>query len=496
LHFTELVDLASARLGGAVLSANDEFFADKENLLKEGDAVFLPERYTDRGKWMDGWESRRRRTPGHDFCTVRLGVPGVIRGVDVDTSHFLGNFPAACSLEAALAPEDAAPEAIAPWVEILPRTALRGGAHNLFPVFDRRRFTHVRLHIHPDGGVARLRVHGDVAADWARLASSGAAADLCALENGGLVLAASDSFFGSSQKLLMPGRPSGMHDGWETRRSRRTGYDWAIVRLGTRGVVEQVEVDTSHFKGNFPDLCAIETCDAPGAELESLTDASGAWRPLLPETKLRADTGHVFEKELAVPAAATHARLRIFPDGGVGRLRLFGRAEPPPALASLNGATGDEAAVALLRCCGSRAWGSRVADARPFGGHLDLFAAAEEALDEMRSDDWLEAFAAHPRIGERTPFAENLASTRSWAEREQAGALAAGEKVLDELAKRNREYEERFGFVFIVCATGRTGEQMLASLLERLANPRDVELSFAADEQRKITRLRIRKMLS
>ncbi len=474
-----------------MLLANDEFFAEKENLLKDGDAVFLPERYTDRGKWMDGWETRRRHTPGHDFCTMRLGVPGVIRGVDVDTSHFKGNFPAACSLEAALAPSDA----IGEWREILPRTALRGDAHNLFPVFGHKRFTHVRLHIHPDGGVARLRVYGEVAPDWARLASAGGA-DLCAFENGGLVLAASDSFFGSYQQLLMPGHPSGMHDGWETRRSRRAGYDWAIVRLGARGVVEKAEVDTSHFKGNFPDLCAIETCDAPGAELESLTDASRAWRPLLPETKLRAHTRHVFEKELLDTEPATHVRFRIFPDGGVGRLRLYGRAAPPAALVHLVSAPADDAVHELLRCCGSRAWAARVAAARPFGSHLDLIAAAEEAFDELSAGDWLEAFAAHPRIGESAGEGARLASTRAWAEGEQAGALAAGEDVRRELAKRNREYEERFGFVFIVCATGMTAEHMLASLLERLGNPPDVEPAFAADEQRKITRMRIQKMLA
>ncbi len=269
--FTELLDLASSRLGGTVLLANDDFFAPKENLLKPEEPVFLPDRYTDRGKWMDGWESRRRRTPGHDFCVVRLGLRGIFHGVDVDTTHFTGNHPEAASLDATDAPESTPPEKLgtgdAPWIEILPRSLLRGDTRNLFPVADRRRFSHVRLNIHPDGGVARLRVHGEVAPDWRALSARKEGVDLCALENGGLVLASSDSFFGSHQNLLMPGSAAGMKDGWETKRSRRPGFDWAIVRLGTRGIVARAEIDTSHFKGNFPDGASLEACDAPGAAL-------------------------------------------------------------------------------------------------------------------------------------------------------------------------------------------------------------------------------------
>jgi allantoicase len=489
------VDLASQRLGGRVLHANDEFFAEKENLLKDEAAVWDAARYTDRGKWMDGWESRRRRTPGHDYCVVALGAPGIVRGLDVDTSHFKGNYPAACSVETASAPAGTAWDAIRGWTEILPRTELRGDARNLFPIADGSRVTHVRLHIFPDGGVARLRVFGDVAPDWSALAARGEPVDLAALVNGGLVLGASDSFFGSYQKLLMPGHPSGMHDGWETKRSRRTGFDWAIVRLGNRGVIERAEVDTGWFKGNFPDLCAIETCDAPGASFESLVEGSRAWTPLVPETKLRADESRTFAS-LAHAEAATHARLRIFPDGGVGRLRLFGRPALPAFVARLNASGREEAATELLRSCGSRAWAERVVNARPFASHLELFAAADAAFAPLSESDWREAFAAHPRIGDRKALAERFASTRAWAEGEQAGALAAGGDVLDAIALRNREYEERFGFLFIVCATGLQAVQMLASVEERLGNPPDVELSFAADEQRKITRLRLQKAMA
>jgi allantoicase len=501
-HFTDLVDLAAERLGGAVVFATDDYFAPKENLLKAEPAVFVPDRYTDRGKWMDGWESRRRRTPGHDFCVVRLGLPGAIRGVDVDTAHFKGNHPEACSLEAACAPREASADILgnpaAPWTPILARTPLRSDTRNLFPIAGRRRFTHLRFHIYPDGGVARLRVHGDVAADWRRLETSPEPVDLAALENGGFVLASSDSFFGSHQNLLMPGRAASMKDGWETKRSRRPGTDpgsdWVIVRLGTRGVIRVVEVDTNHFKGNYPDRCSLEVSDAPGAEMDVPTDPRHSWRSLLPETPLEAHKQHFFEAELAPAGPATHVRLRIYPDGGVSRLRLYGRPAPPDALKRLNAASREEATRELLPCCGSTRWASRMAAAVPLASPLDLLAAAEELFEELNAEDWLEAFRAHPRIGDRAALKARFASGSEAAE--QAGAHGAPEAVLDELAARNAEYEKRFGHIFIICATNLSASRMLASLRERLTNPPDIELSVAADEQRKITRLRIRKLLS
>jgi allantoicase len=305
--FRDLVDLASERLGGAALEANDEFFAPKENLVKPEKPIFREGEYTDRGKWMDGWETRRRREPGHDWCVIRLGLPGVVRGIVVDTSHFKGNFPEACSVEAREGPASE-------WREILPRSPLAGDAENLFAVADSRRAEEVRLNIFPDGGVARLRVYGTVLPDWERLAREGGEADLAAIENGGLVLAASDMFFGSRHNLILPGRGKDMGDGWETKRRRGPGHDWAIVQLGAAGTIRRVFVDTLHFKGNAPGSCSIEIANA----------AAGPWRDLLPETKLSPDSLHRFEREVRDAGVASHARLNIFPDGGVGRLRLFG----------------------------------------------------------------------------------------------------------------------------------------------------------------------------
>src|SRR5882672_8442584 len=320
MDFTELIDLASERLGGAVLFANDEFFAPKENLLKPSVPVFIEGKYTDLGKWMDGWESRRRRTPGFDWCLVRLGLPGVIRGIVVDTSHFKGNYPESCSLEACaldgLGTNEQLTGDSVSWTEVLPKVNLNGDSLNPFAISSHERWTHLRFKIYPDGGVARLRVYGEVLPDLGRLKQIGGEIDLAAAENGGLVLSCSDMFFGNRHNLLMPGRAVNMSDGWETRRRRGPGHDWNLVALAGRARIRAIELDTSHFKGNFPDTCSVEACDGNPEKAE--------WHEILGRTKLQAHTRHVFVEELADDGPATHLRLNVFPDGGVSRMRVFG----------------------------------------------------------------------------------------------------------------------------------------------------------------------------
>jgi allantoicase len=328
MNFTELIDLAAERVGGAALLANDEFFAPKENLLKASAPEWREGVYTERGKWMDGWETRRRRAPGHDWCIVRLGIPGVVRGLVVDTSFFRGNYPESCSVDACAVDGTPDPAALAddartPWQEVVPRSPLADDTQNRFPVTHAGRVTHLRFNIYPDGGVARLRVYGEGCLDRRRL-DPGSEIDLAAAEHGGLVLVCSDMFFGHRHNLIMPGRSTHMGDGWETRRRRGPGHDWTIVRLAARGTIHRVEVDTDHFKGNAPGSCMLETCDAPGAAADALTAPSRAWRTLLAETSLQPHARHRFA-ELLHDAPATHARLNIYPDGGIARLRLFGR---------------------------------------------------------------------------------------------------------------------------------------------------------------------------
>lgn len=323
-----LIDLAAANLGGRALIANDEFFAPKENLLKPGRGVAAPDKYTSHGWWMDGWETRRRRTPGNDWCIIRLGTRGVIRAVTVDTNHFKGNHPAACSLDGAIIMRAIAPARLARlrqvWTELLPRSPLEGHAENHFEIGNETLVSHLRLNIYPDGGVARLRAWGEARPDWRKLTKGKRPIDLTAALHGGAPLSSSDEFFGRPDRLIMPGRPVNMGDGWQTRRRRGAGHDWVILRLGARGVIETIEVDTTHFKGNFPESFTLEACDAPAVPSREAPGEGASWWEVLPRTPLKAHQRHRFRT--ATPRrAATHVRFNIFPDGGVGRLRLLGR---------------------------------------------------------------------------------------------------------------------------------------------------------------------------
>ena len=328
MEFTELIDLASERLGGAVLVANDDFFAPKENLLKAAAPIFIEGKYTDRGKWMDGWETRRRRTSGFDWCIIRLGLPGIVRGIVVDTSYFRGNYPEHCSLDGAtftgLPTEEELTGDDAVWAPLLPQMPLAGDSQNPFLIAYEERITHLRFKIFPDGGVARLRVFGAAAPDWDQLKRAGGYVDLAAVENGGLVLSCSDMFFGHRHNLIMPGRAANMSDGWETKRRRGPGHDWVIIKLGRPGRIRRVEVDTAHFKGNFPESCSLEACYVEELTSEALTELTLPWTSLLPRTRLQAHTRHFFDRELLDAGVASHLRFSIFPDGGVSRLRVYG----------------------------------------------------------------------------------------------------------------------------------------------------------------------------
>jgi allantoicase len=320
------LNLADPRLGAKALFASDEFFAPKDRMLDPQPAVFIPGKYDDHGKWMDGWETRRKRTTGYDYCVVKLARPGTLYGIDVDTSHFTGNFPPAASIDACYAADTETPPDDAQWHTIVPATTLAGNQHHYLDVTDARPFTHVRVNIYPDGGIARLRVYGKPTVDWSR-AERGARVDLAAAENGGYVVAANNQHFGVAATLLMPGRGVNMGDGWETRRRREPGNDWAIVALAHPGVIRRVEVDTAHFKGNFPDRCSLQAARVTGGTDESLITQAMFWPVLLPEQSLRMDSVHAYEAELAALGPVTHVRFNIFPDGGVSRLRLWGEIE-------------------------------------------------------------------------------------------------------------------------------------------------------------------------
>ena len=311
-----LPELASRRVGGSVPWANDEAFAERENLINPSEPVYQPSTFGHRGQIYDGWETRRRREPGEDQVIVRLGLPGMIRGVVVDTSFFTGNYPPFASVEACAVDDYPSPDELSGWETLVPRSKLRGDSRNCFDVSQSRRYTHVRLTIYPDGGVARLRVHGYPLPDPTFLDLN--FMDLAALENGARIFGCSNMFYSSPANLISPGFAATMGEGWETARRRDAGNDWVTVQLAGRGTIRLAELDTSHFKGNAPGWAALSGCDTRVAE----PDEEGAWFELLPRIRLQPDTRHKFPLPDANPA--THVRLDIFPDGGMARLRLHG----------------------------------------------------------------------------------------------------------------------------------------------------------------------------
>ncbi len=316
-EFTSLPDLASRQLGGSVIAANDELYAQRENLIKPEPSVFAVHEFGHKGKVYDGWETRRRREAGHDWAVVRLGVPGIVHGVVVDTAWFTGNYPPVVSIEAANVSGYLTEEEIddSAWVTIVSKSPCFGDTANAYSVEDRQLWTHVRLSIYPDGGVARFRVHGVVVPDPQFLDGT---IDLAALENGGVLVGCSDAFYSSPQNLILPGRAQIMAHGWENARRRDDGNDFAVFRLAGEGTVKHVEIDTSYFVGNAPGWVKLSACHMQGDE--ALDEVE--WWDVVAKTRSLPDTRHRYVVEN--DQRATHVRLDVYPDGGLARLRVWG----------------------------------------------------------------------------------------------------------------------------------------------------------------------------
>ena len=291
-------------------------------MLNDAEPVFIEGKYDDNGKWMDGWESRRKRVAGYDYCIVKLCRGGIIHGVDFDTMHFTGNYAPGVSLEACFSDDDIPSENVQ-WQELIPNTALEGNSHHPLQINNESIFTHVRVNIFPDGGIARLRIFGTPACDWDSHPVD-QLIDLAAMLNGGRAKICNNEHFGSMHNLLTPGRGVNMGDGWETRRRREPGHDWVVIALGHSGTIKNIEIDTAHFKGNFPHQCSIQGAHMPNVGKETLAKQSEFWKELLPPQFMQMDHIHQYENELIDIGPITHARLNLFPDGGVSRLRLNG----------------------------------------------------------------------------------------------------------------------------------------------------------------------------
>lgn len=321
----QYINVTDDRLGATALYASDDFFAPKERMLRASEPEWRAGVYDENGKWMDGWESRRRRGEGHDFCIVALAAPATLAVLDIDTRHFTGNFPPFATVEACRSA--VAPDATTVWTELLPRSALSGNQRNFFALQSPATWTHLKLNIYPDGGIARLRAYGTILYDWPG-ASDGEPVDLVAALHGGVAMACSDEHYGSMANLLLPGRGASMADGWETRRRRGPGHDWVILRLGHRGWISRVEIDTAYFKGNFPHQVSIQAARLSGEWQEDLRAQSSLWPVMLEPQFLKADSVHQFGAELRDVGAVSHVRVNIHPDGGLSRVRLFGRTDP------------------------------------------------------------------------------------------------------------------------------------------------------------------------
>ena len=318
-----LVNLASPKMGTKILAFSDDFFGEVTRMLNDKDPIFIEDKYDNHGKWMDGWESKRRRDGGNDWAILKLGSAGIISKIEIDTSYFTGNFPPFFSLEGIYSETE--PNKDSNWKSLIAKTNLVGDCKNNFELNLKEKFNFVRLQIFPDGGVARIRLFGEVKYNWDRF-NNEEIIELSSLKLGGSILAYNNAHYGDVSALLSEGRGKTMGDGWETRRRREPGNDWIIIKLAQKGIIEKIEIDTAHFKGNYPDRASIQAISIDkNITTKDLIQGSENWDVILDETKLTADNIHEYEINSNSKAEATHIRLNIYPDGGVSRLRIFGK---------------------------------------------------------------------------------------------------------------------------------------------------------------------------
>ncbi|MFZ0024519.1 allantoicase [Acinetobacter sp.] len=316
----QLSNLADARIGAEILECSDEFFAEAKRMLQFEAPVFIEDKFDEHGKWMDGWETRRKRHASYDWAIIKLAVVGQIQALDIDTTFFSGNYPASAAVQACYATDGNLDQA--EWISILENNVLGPTQHHIFQISVKQIFTHVRLNIYPDGGIARFKVYGQVKID---LQDRDQVLDVLALENGGRVVAYSDAHFGHPRNLINPGRGINMGDGWETKRRRAPGFDWCILALGTSAGIEKIEIDTAHFKGNFPAEVSIQAIYIEDATDEQLIPQSMFWPFLLEAQPMQMDHIHHYINEILQHEKISHIRVNMIPDGGISRIRLWGK---------------------------------------------------------------------------------------------------------------------------------------------------------------------------
>ncbi len=318
-----MIDLAQKRLGSKVVYQTDEFFAKANRITESAEPIFIPNKFDMHGKWMDGWETRRKRGKGHDYLIIHLGKKGIISKINIDTTHFNGNQPSFASIEACCDKKNI-PTKETKWKTILNKKKIKPNGHNIFSTNNRSVFTHIKLNIFPDGGIARLRLYGEIATD--KISFGKKIINLSSLLNGASIIACNNEHFGKAENILAPGKSKNMGDGWETRRSRGKNFDWIILKC-VSGQINNIQIDTHHFKGNYPDMCSVQATYLNGKKnAKSIISKSKKWKTILNKTKLYAHRKHNFYNKVMKNNKINYIRINIFPDGGISRVRIFGKA--------------------------------------------------------------------------------------------------------------------------------------------------------------------------
>ena len=320
-----MIDLAQPRLGSKIVYKTDEFFAKADRIINSNEPIFIKNKFDKHGKWMDGWETKRRRNKGYDYLIIRLGKEGKISRVNIDTTHFNGNQPNTASLQACHCKKNIPGKKIK-WVTILKKKRIKPNTHNVFGIKNKSVFTHIKLNIFPDGGVARLRLFGEMVVK--KLSFGNKIINLSSLLNGASIITCNNEHFGKAENILAPGVGKNMGDGWETRRSRGKNSDWLILKCSTPGKVNKIQIDTHHFKGNYPDMCSLQAAHLnEKISNKSIVNKSKKWKLLLDKVKLHAHKKHNFNNKLMRKSKINYIRVNIFPDGGISRIRIFGKVE-------------------------------------------------------------------------------------------------------------------------------------------------------------------------
>ena len=315
-----LIDLAQPRLGTKVIYKTDDFFASANRIINPENPVFKEGVFDKHGKWMDGWESRRKRTSGHDYIILKLGKPGKISKIDVDTSHFNGNQPAMVSVEGAQSISNKINHL--KWITLVPKKKVKANSHHFFSVKNKKIFTYIKFNIFPDGGVARLRLYGSIAKSKK---FKNKKINLASLLDGASIIACNNEHFGRAENILAPGNAKNMGDGWETRRRRDKGHDWLILNSIDGNMIDKIEISTHHFKGNFPSHCSLQAAYLSPKSSKQIVNSSNKWKYLLKNIKLSANKTHTFKNFLIKKEKINYIKINIFPDGGISRFRIFGK---------------------------------------------------------------------------------------------------------------------------------------------------------------------------